>query len=189
MRPRPLSSTRPPANPTGFAGSVHVKGMLDVFVLSLASRGPISGHNIALTLSQLTNGAWTPSPGTIYPLLHTLKKKGFLVEARGAGRETKNAREVRYAIRPLGRRWLSSQQAMMRERAACLRRLMLPLVGVAAYQLAPDEATELAGQMEAGTMLMLSILTLPQPARTNAFLRLRRSITSLEREFGSHADR
>ncbi len=54
------------------------KGLLRYSVLEMLSEKPMSGSEIMDEIEEKTNGAWRPSPGSIYPLLTWLQEKGFI---------------------------------------------------------------------------------------------------------------
>jgi DNA-binding PadR family transcriptional regulator len=55
------------------------KGLLRFLVLRMISEKPMSGAEIVEEIEKQT-GTWKPSPGSIYPLLASLQKKGFTKE-------------------------------------------------------------------------------------------------------------
>lgn len=50
------------------------KGLLRILILDIASKSPASGVEIAQKISEMTNGEWKPSPGSIYYILDRLTK-------------------------------------------------------------------------------------------------------------------
>ena len=57
------------------------KGLLRFVVLRMLSEKPMSGAEIAAQIESQTGGRWKPSPGSLYPLLAWMLKKGFTKEA------------------------------------------------------------------------------------------------------------
>jgi DNA-binding PadR family transcriptional regulator len=55
------------------------KGLLRFLVLKMISEKPMSGAEIVEEIEKQT-GTWKPSPGSIYPFLASLHKKGFTRE-------------------------------------------------------------------------------------------------------------
>jgi len=55
------------------------RGLLRFLVLKMLSEKPMSGAEIVEEIEKQT-GSWKPSPGSIYPLLASLHKKGFTKE-------------------------------------------------------------------------------------------------------------
>jgi DNA-binding PadR family transcriptional regulator len=56
-------------------------------ILSLLAEAPSNGYGLIKTIAQKTEGAWRPSPGSIYPTLQQLVDEG-LIEALSEGRGT-----------------------------------------------------------------------------------------------------
>lgn len=57
----------------GFARSFRRHGGMKYYVLWLLSQKPMRGSEIIDEVQKQTMGWWSPSPGTIYPLLSTLE--------------------------------------------------------------------------------------------------------------------
>lgn len=56
------------------------RGLLRFLVLNILRDKPMSGTEIVEKIENQTEGNWKPSPGSIYPLLAWLSKKGFTKE-------------------------------------------------------------------------------------------------------------
>ena len=84
-------------------------GMMRLHVLHHAAEGPIFGLGM---VEELARHGYRISPGTLYPLLHGLEKKGYLssIEQRNG----KSLRKV-YRATPLGRKALAAASAKVRE--------------------------------------------------------------------------
>ncbi|UCD27918.1 MAG: PadR family transcriptional regulator [Planctomycetota bacterium] len=55
-----------------------IKGTLSLLILSLLSRKPMYGYEIATTVGQDTGGAFDWKEGSLYPSLHKLEKDGLI---------------------------------------------------------------------------------------------------------------
>jgi PadR family transcriptional regulator len=84
-------------------------GMMRLHVLHHAAEGPIFGLGM---VEELARHGYRISPGTLYPLLHGLEKKGYLSSMQQ--RNGKSLRTLYYAT-PLGRKALTAARAMVRE--------------------------------------------------------------------------
>jgi len=65
----------------------RARSLLALYVIYSLSKGEKSGYDILKELGELTQGAWVPSKGTLYPLLHQLEEEGQIVsvtETNGA---------------------------------------------------------------------------------------------------------
>jgi DNA-binding PadR family transcriptional regulator len=84
-------------------------GLIRLHILHHASEEPIFGLGMA---EELARHGYRISPGTLYPLLDGLEKKGYLRST-----EQRNGRSRRRVFRatPLGRRALAAAKARVRE--------------------------------------------------------------------------
>ena len=70
-----------------------LKGTLALLILSLLSRKPMYGYEIAATVHRDTDGAFTWREGSLYPSLHKLEAGGLIA---GAWEEKETGRKRRY---------------------------------------------------------------------------------------------
>jgi DNA-binding PadR family transcriptional regulator len=54
------------------------QGILAVYILHTLHKKPKSGYDLLKEITEKTHGAWTPSKGTLYPLLNKLEEDGFI---------------------------------------------------------------------------------------------------------------
>ena len=71
------------------------RAFLKYIVLKIIKEKPTHGYDIIKTVKLRSNGRWTPSAGSIYPILEKLESKGF-IQSEGIKR-----RKV-YTITPKG---------------------------------------------------------------------------------------
>ncbi|MBY4734506.1 PadR family transcriptional regulator [Cupriavidus pauculus] len=84
-------------------------GLIRLHVLHHAAHEPIYG--LAM-MEELGRHGYKLSPGTLYPLLHGLEKKGYMKST--LERDGRSGRRV-YRITPAGRRALAAGKAKVRE--------------------------------------------------------------------------
>src|SRR5260370_13564178 len=84
-------------------------GLIRLHVLHHAVEGPIFGLGMA---EELARHGYRISPGTLYPLLHGLEKRGYLRSSER--RNGKSLRKV-YRATPRGRRALMAANSKVRE--------------------------------------------------------------------------
>jgi PadR family transcriptional regulator, regulatory protein PadR len=84
-------------------------GLMRLHILHHAVEGPIFGLGM---LEELERHGYSISPGTLYPLLHGLEKKGYLRAKEQ--RDGKSLRKV-YRATPLGRKALAGAKIKVRE--------------------------------------------------------------------------
>jgi transcriptional regulator len=68
------------------------QGTLDLLILRVVALGPVHGYAIAQRIQQISKEALQVQQGSLYPALHRLENKGFLVAEWGpteTGREAK----------------------------------------------------------------------------------------------------
>jgi DNA-binding PadR family transcriptional regulator len=76
-----------PRRPGFGAGSRVRKGNVRSAILSLLSQSSNNGYGIIKDIAVHTDGAWRPSPGSVYPALAALQAEG-LISTTGEGRRT-----------------------------------------------------------------------------------------------------
>ncbi len=62
------------------------RGDVRAAVLALLGEEPMHGYQIIQELSERSGGAWTPSPGSIYPALQLLQDEGLVSAAETDGK-------------------------------------------------------------------------------------------------------
>ena len=77
-------------------------GALRLVVLGLIAEEPRHGYDIIRHLKDRFQGAYSPSPGSIYPLLKSLTMVGFVTMAV-------EGKKRLFTITPTGREWLDTQ--------------------------------------------------------------------------------
>lgn len=84
-------------------------GLIRLHVLHHAVEEPIFGLGM---IEELTRHGYRISPGTLYPLLHGLERKGYL---RSSEQSNGKSRRKVYRATPLGRKTLKAAKAKVRE--------------------------------------------------------------------------
>ena len=59
------------------------KGLLRLLILDITSKSPVSGAEIIKHIKIISNSMWTPSPGSIYPILKNLQKNEYITDMFG----------------------------------------------------------------------------------------------------------
>jgi len=91
----------------GPRGHRRPKGDVRAAILSLLAAeetASLNGYAIMKAINERTEGAWNPSPGSVYPTLQQLVDEG-LIEARGEGRGTE------YGLTDTGREYAQENAA------------------------------------------------------------------------------
>ena len=84
-------------------------GLMRLHILHHAAEEPIFGLGMA---EELARHGYRISPGTLYPLLHGLEKKGYL---RAYEERNGKSRRTVYRATPLGRKALAAAKNKVRE--------------------------------------------------------------------------
>ena len=80
-------------------------GTLDLLILKALSLEPLHGLGVSRRIEQMTNGAYTVGPGSLFPALHRLEENGWLAGSEG---ESENRRKAKfYRLTAAGRRQLA----------------------------------------------------------------------------------
>jgi DNA-binding PadR family transcriptional regulator len=84
--------------------------LLTLFVLHSLNEKPRSGYDLLKLISERTGGGWTPSKGTLYPLLKQLDEEG-LIKVSSIGKRSK----IIYDITPDGKKLLFTIRKVNKE--------------------------------------------------------------------------
>ena len=71
----------------GHGGGRARRGDVRSAVLRLLSESPMHGYQIIQELSSRSNGAWSPSAGSVYPTLQLLADEGLIVAEETGGKK------------------------------------------------------------------------------------------------------
>jgi PadR family transcriptional regulator len=95
-----------------------LQGTLDLLILKTLGLGSNHGLGIARRINQITKGTFHPKPGSLFPALHRLEEKGWLVSEWG---ESENRRRAKYyKLTKTGRRHLETATANWERIAAAM---------------------------------------------------------------------
>ena len=78
--------------------------MLDVVRSAQWNGEPVNGYQVIQQIAERSNGAWRPSPGSVYPTIQQLEDEG-LVHRSADGRKTT------YELTPAGRAEIEARRA------------------------------------------------------------------------------
>lgn len=141
------SWNRPPERPRAARGDVRLA------ILALLAESPRHGYQLMQDIADRSHGAWTPSPGSVYPALAVLQDEGLVDDEKIEGRRV-------FSLTESGREYVASHDDEIggvfsafdeQEPAGAedLRVLMMS-VGAAAMQVIaagkPEEAERILGR-------------------------------------------
>jgi len=84
-----------------------LQGTLDLLILKALALEPLHGLGVSRRVEQITRGAYVVGPGSLFPALHRLEERGWLVSSWG---ESENNRRAKYyELTKAGRRQLAAE--------------------------------------------------------------------------------
>jgi PadR family transcriptional regulator PadR len=102
----------------GDARTPLLQGTLDLLILKCLSLSEMHGLAIARRIAQITKGAYDVKPGSLFPALHRLEERGWLVSSWG---ESENNRRAKYyGLTTAGRRQLPREMDEWKRIAAAM---------------------------------------------------------------------
>jgi len=113
------------------------RGLLRFLVLEMLSKRPMAGAEIAEEIEIQTKGRWKPSPGSIYPLMAWMLRKGFTKEL------PKNPEGFkRYGFTPAGHKYYQNQLRLSQNFVGKIEFLIPMLVGGLQLELYQEKLSE-----------------------------------------------
>lgn len=109
------------------------RDLITLYILHSLNLGPKSGYDIMKEMSDKTGGAWTPSKGTVYPLIKSLEREG-LVHVVEVGKRSKNI----LGLTKSGEKALKkvrNQKPELRERLYLFKCLLMEIFGAEMYSM------------------------------------------------------
>jgi PadR family transcriptional regulator PadR len=86
-----------------------LQGTLDMLILQVTALGPLHGYAIAQRLQQISKDALQVQQGSLYPALHRLEARGWLLSTWD---RTETGRDAKfYSLTRAGRRQLDNERA------------------------------------------------------------------------------
>lgn len=83
------------------------QGTLDILILRIVSLGPIHGYGITQRIQQISRDVLQVQQGSLYPALHRLENRGYLI---AEWKDSDTGREAKfYRLTPTGRAQLRSE--------------------------------------------------------------------------------
>src|SRR5512140_3909790 len=101
-----------------------LQGTLDLLVLRTLVVGPAHGHTIAHAIERESDEILQVEYGSLYPALHRLEDRGWIVSFWGTSENNRRARY--YRLTPLGRRQLVQQESRWDALVAAVNRIVKP---------------------------------------------------------------
>jgi len=99
-----------------------LQGTLDLLILKALSAGALHGLGVSRRIEQITGGAFSVQPGSLFPALHRLEEAGWL-SADWQPSEN-NRRAKYYTLTRAGRRQLGHETTQWNEIALAIARAL-----------------------------------------------------------------
>ena len=97
-------------------------GTLDMLILKTLSHGPLHGYGIARLIQRASNDVLKVEEGALYPALHRLEVRGWLLSTWGTS--DNNRRAKFYRLSTLGRHGLEAEAGYWRRVAAAVTQVL-----------------------------------------------------------------
>jgi PadR family transcriptional regulator, regulatory protein PadR len=102
-----------------------LQGTLDMLVLRTLLFGPAHGHQIAKHIQRTTEEVLQVEHGSLYPALHRMERKGWIVSKWEVAKEGK--REFKYyRLAKVGKKQLAYEESKWKQLAKAIALVMSP---------------------------------------------------------------
>lgn len=99
-----------------------LQGTLDLLILKALATGELHGLGVSRRVAQMTQGAFTVQPGSLFPALHRLEEAGWLSPRWDASENNRKAKY--YALTRAGRKQLGEETAQWNRIALAMARAL-----------------------------------------------------------------
>ena len=101
-----------------------LQGTLDLLILRTLLLGPVHGHAIAKAIEFHSEDVLQVEQGSLYPALHRLIKRGWILAEEGTSENNRRAKF--YRLTPKGRRQLELETRKWDKLAGAIARILRP---------------------------------------------------------------
>ena len=99
-----------------------LQGTLDMLILKIVALGPVHGYGISHRIRQISKEVLQVQQGSLYPALHRLEKRGWLLAEWG---ESDNGRQAKfYKLSAKGRKQLTEEESNWNRLAGAVSLIM-----------------------------------------------------------------
>jgi PadR family transcriptional regulator, regulatory protein PadR len=99
-----------------------LQGTLDLLILRTLLPGPAHGHAIAKSIERSSSDVLQVEQGSLYPGLHRLIKRGWIVAADGTSENNRRAKF--YRLTPKGKKQLTVETSKWDRLAGAIARIL-----------------------------------------------------------------
>ena len=101
-----------------------LQGTLDLLILQTLVLGPAHGHTIAHAIERRSDDVLQVEHGSLYPALHRLEDRGWIVSFWGTSENNRRARY--YRLTPAGRKQSAQQTTRWEQLVRAINRVLRP---------------------------------------------------------------
>lgn len=102
-----------------------LQGTLDMLILRTLLLGRAHGHEIAKHIQRTTDDLLQVEHGSLYPALHRLERKGWVVSKWEMAKE-RNREFKYYRLTPAGRKQFLAEESKWKQLTGAIARIMWP---------------------------------------------------------------
>jgi transcriptional regulator len=99
-----------------------LQGTLDLLILRTLQPGPAHGHAIAKSIERSSSDVLQVEQGSLYPALHRLIKRGWIVAEDGTSENNRRAKF--YRLTPKGKKQLTVETSKWERLAGAIARIL-----------------------------------------------------------------
>ena len=99
-----------------------LQGTLDLLILRTLQPGPAHGHCIAKEIERTSDDILRVEQGSLYPALHRLLKRGWIVAEEGTSENNRKAKF--YRLTPRGKKQLTVETSKWDRMAGAIARIL-----------------------------------------------------------------
>jgi len=101
-----------------------LQGTLDLLILKTLAQGPAHGHTIAYAIERRSEDVLQVEHGSLYPALHRLEDRGWIVSFWGTSENNRRARY--YRLTQTGRKQITEQITRWDAMVRAINRVLRP---------------------------------------------------------------
>ena len=99
-----------------------LQGTLDLLILRALRAGELHGLGVSRRIEQMTDGAFSAQPGSLFPALHRLEEAGWLTSRWQASENNRRAKF--YSLTRAGRKQLGEETAQWHRIVLAMKRAL-----------------------------------------------------------------
>jgi len=102
------------------------QGTLDLLILRTLTLEPLHGWGVSERIRQMSRDALRVQQGSLYPALHRLERKGWLVAKWEPAAKDQKREFKYYRLTAAGKKQLATEESKWKQMASAIARVMWP---------------------------------------------------------------